>query len=319
MTQHEQTEEAPDAKTIFHQPVMVDAVLAGLNCKPGANKRYVDCTVGLGGHAEAILAATTPYGKLIGIDRDAGALEQARARLKPLSDRVHLEKGSFRELADIMKKLNVEEADGFLFDLGVSSYQLEQAERGFSFQKPGPLDMRMDVESGPTAADWVDRLSQKELKEIIQTFGEERWATAISRGIIRHRSEEGPIRRTEELEQIIWRAVPSRFRHGRIHPATRTFQALRMVVNDEIAQIEAGLSAAIALLAQGGRLVVISFHSLEDRAVKHCFKCWSQKKEVTSEKRFINLYKKPQTADPAEISRNRRARSAKLRVLERAA
>ncbi len=319
MTQREQNEETGEEKTIIHQPVMVDAVLAGLDCKPGTDKLYVDCTLGLGGHAEAILTETAPKGKLIGIDRDAGALEQAKARLKPLSDRLHLEKGSFRELIHIMKKLNYEEANGFLFDFGVSSYQLDRPERGFSFQKPGPLDMRMDVESGPTAADLVNRLSQKELKDIIQKFGEERWATPISRGIIQHRSEQGRILRTEELEQIVWRAVPSRFRHGRIHPATRTFQALRMVVNDEMAQIEAGMAAAISLLALGGRLVVISFHSIEDRAVKQCFKRWSQKKEAPSSKRFINLFKKPQRAEPSEIAQNRRARSAKLRVLERAA
>lgn len=305
--------------TILHRPVMVKEVLTGFGCRMGTKKIYVDCTVGLGGHAQAILEASGPDVKVIGIDRDQEALKLSEERLGTSSNRLILLKGSFQEVLQIMTELGYREADGFLFDLGVSSYQLENAERGFSFKKPGPLDMRMDRDSGESAADLIHRLNQSELKTLIQKFGEERWADRISKGIIRVRSEKGRIVRTEELEQIIWAAVPKRFKYGRIHPATRTFQALRMVVNKEMEQIAAGLAAAISLLSIGGRIVVISFHSLEDRSVKQIFKQWSQKKERSAEKRFVNLYKKPLRASPEELAQNRRARSAKLRVLERVA
>ncbi len=301
---------------------MVDEVLEGLNCQssqemPG--KTYVDCTLGPGGHTEAILNASAPHGKVIGIDRDGAALKLATERLKGFKNRLTLQKGAFKELGKIMATLQIETADGILFDFGISSYQLDTAERGFSFQKAGPLDMRMDSESGETAADLVNRLPEKELTLLIKTLGEERWASRIASRIVRFREEEKQITRTEELENIIWRATPRKARHGRIHPATRTFQALRMAVNHEIEQIEAGLKAAISRLACGGRLVVISFHSLEDRAVKHCFRGWEKETKYRSKPKYINLYKKPITAGPDEISRNRRARSAKLRVLERAA
>lgn len=299
--------------------MLVDPVLRSLGCERGSRKRYVDCTVGLGGHAESILNATAPSGTLIGIDRDGEALKLASHRLRFLSDRVVLRKGSFKEIARILSELKHREADGFLFDLGVSSYQLENPERGFSFKMPGPMDMRMDRETGGTVADLINNWTQQELKEVIQKYGEERWAGRIATGIVRHRAEKGEIHRTDELEEIIWRAIPSRFRHGRIHPATRTFQAFRMVVNNELEQLESGLLAAISLLAIGGRLVVISFHSLEDRSVKRIFRSWSEGREGCAPKRFRTLYKKPVTAGPEEIVRNRRARSAKLRALERAA
>lgn len=308
-----------EKNTVSHNPVMVKEVLTALGCQKGVKKVYVDCTVGLGGHTQAILEASGPLVKVIGIDRDRDALKLSEERFGVLPDRLMLRKGSFQEILQIMTDLCYREGDGFLFDLGVSSYQLENAGRGFSFQKAGPLDMRMDQGSGETATDLINRLNRSELKAIIQKYGEERWAGRISTGIIRFRAEKGKIVRTEELEQIIWAAVPKRFRYGRIHPATRTFQALRMVVNKEIEQIEAGLAAAISLLSLGGRIVVISFHSLEDRSVKQIFKHWSQKKERRAAKRYINLYKKPLRASPDEISQNRRARSAKLRVLERVA
>lgn len=298
-----------------HQPVLVEEVLIALDCKPNGRKLYLDCTVGLGGHTEAILAATNPEGRVVGLDRDEEALALAEKRLHPYRDRIILRKGSFNELSIIAAELHLKEVDGLLFDLGISSLQLDRPERGFSFQKPGPLDMRMSQTEKETAADWVNRATEHELAEIIRTYGEERWAKRIASSIIRFRSESGPITRTEELEGAIWRAYPAKERHGRIHPATRTFQAFRMVVNQEMAQLEAGLETAVSLLAVGGRLVVISFHSLEDRLVKQTFKKWAMQEP----RRFVNLYKKPIQAGPEEIARNPRARSAKLRALERAA
>lgn len=298
-----------------HQPVLLQEVLIALGCQPEAKKIYLDCTLGMGGHTEAILAATAPEGRVVGIDRDQEALALAEKRLRPYRDRVILRKGSFKELSEISAELNLREVDGILFDLGVSSLHLDRPERGFSFQKPGPLDMRMDQAQKETAADWINQATERDLAEIIRTYGEERWAKRIASAIVRYRSENGSITRTEELEGIIWRAFPAKERHGRIHPATRTFQALRMVVNQELAQLEAGLEAALPLLAVGGRLAVISFHSLEDRVVKRAFKKWAAQEP----RRFTNLYKKPVQAGPEEVARNPRARSAKLRALERAA
>jgi 16S rRNA (cytosine1402-N4)-methyltransferase len=314
----------------IHRPVLVNEALAALACRPSSKKVYLDCTVGMGGHTEAILNATAPGGKVIGIDRDEEALRLAEKRLIAFSDRLVLRKSAFREMRQITDELQVKEVDGILFDLGISSFQLDEAERGFSFQRPGPLDMRMDRRQEESAADWVNRLSQAELTDLIQRYGEERWAKRIAAAVVRHRQEKGAIVRTEELEGIIWRATPANSRHGRIHPATRTFQALRMAVNQEMEQLEAGLEEAISLLALGGRLAVISFHSLEDRLVKQTFKKWAvHKKEnrfaapseepVDSSRRFVNLYKKPIIAGPEEVSSNPRARSAKLRALERAA
>lgn len=299
----------------IHQPVLVQEVLVALGCQPQVKKVYLDCTVGMGGHTEAILTATTPEGRVVGIDRDEEALALAEKRLRPFHNRVVLRKGSFMELSEIAGELSLKEVDGVLFDLGVSSLQLDRPERGFSFQKPGPLDMRMNRAEKETAADWVNRATERELAEIIRTYGEERWAKRIAASIIRFRLENGPITRTEALEGIIWRAYPAQERHGRIHPATRTFQALRMVVNREMAQLEAGLEAAVSLLGVGGRLVVISFHSIEDRFVKQMFRRWTAQEP----RRFVSLYKKPIQAGPEEIARNPRARSAKLRALERAA
>jgi len=299
----------------IHQPVLAHEVLVALGCQPQRKKVYLDCTVGMGGHAEAILTATAPDGSVVGVDRDDEALALAESRLRSYRNRIVLKKGSFKELSQIAAELDLKEVDGVLFDLGVSSLQLDRPERGFSFQKQGPLDMRMNRAEKETAADWVNRATERELTETIRTYGEERWAKRIASSIIRFRSESGPITRTEELEGVIWRAYPARERHGRIHPATRTFQAIRMVVNQEMAQLEAGLEAAVSLLAVGGRLVVISFHSLEDRFVKQMFKKWASQEP----RRFVGLYKKPIRPGSEEIARNPRARSAKLRALERAA
>ncbi len=310
-----------------HQPVMLAEVIDALDCKPGAI--YLDCTLGLGGHTEAILKKTAPDGVVIGIDRDADALACAARRLAPYAGRVILRKGAFGALPEILGALQREgsvplpappsEISGILFDLGVSSFQLDHPERGFSFQTPGPLDMRMDRAQKETAADWVNRASSDALAALIWEYGEERWSRRIASAILRHREAEGDILRVETLEQIIWQATPARARHGRIHPATRTFQALRIAVNDEMAQLRAGLDAAISMLAPGGRLAVISFHSLEDRCVKQAFRAATLRPEGlrAEDKPFINLHKKPIQTGPEECARNPRARSAKMRVLER--
>lgn len=310
-----------DEREFSHQPVLVDEVLGALGCRFFDSKTYLDCTVGLGGHTEAILNATSPHGRVIGIDRDEEALCLARQRLNAYSSRLTLRKAAFSELPEIAEELNISQVDGILFDLGVSSYHLDHPERGFSFQKSGPLDMRMDRQQEETATDWINGHSCDELINLIEVYGEDRWARKIASAIIRYRDEKGAITRTDELEQIIWRAVPLKGRYGSIHPATRTFQALRMAVNQEMEQIEAGLAAAISLLAVGGRLAVISFHSVEDRCVKQTFKKWALLSEDphAGQGRFAPLFKKVVVAKEEAVLENPRARSAKMRVLERIA
>jgi 16S rRNA (cytosine1402-N4)-methyltransferase len=278
--------------------------------QPRSGRLYVDGTVGLGGHAAAMLAASDPDGRLIGLDRDAEALAQAAAALARFGARVTLVQDSFARLPERLKQLGIESVDGIVLDLGVSSYQLEAAERGFSFQRTGPLDMRMDRSAPRTAADLIREASEHELERIIHLYGEERFARRYARAIARRRRE-APIATTSELEAVIWRATPPARRHGRIHPATRVFQALRIVVNDELDHLERALERLPDLLAPGGRLCVIAFHSLEDRSVKLAFRARRQRAG------FRIVTPKPVTPDATEVESNPRARSAKLRVLER--
>lgn len=299
--------------SVNHRPVLVEETLLALSCKGNVEAVYLDCTVGLGGHAEEILKATEPYGKVIGIDRDREAIAIAQKRLAPFKDRVTLIHGSLKQLSDIAKEFNLTEVSGILFDLGISSMQLDIASRGFSFQMDGPLDMRMDHTLQVTAATLINTLREKELADIIYQYGEERSSRKIASFIVRHRESQGAITQTVELADIVCRAVRQKSKWTRMHPATKTFQALRMVVNDEMGELEAGLSHAVSLLAVGGRLVVISFHSLEDRPVKNRFK------ELAHSKKYLNLYKKPIVPSQEEVARNVRARSAKLRALERVA
>jgi 16S rRNA (cytosine1402-N4)-methyltransferase len=298
---------------VSHTPVLLEETLSALSCRNNVASVYLDCTVGLGGHAEAILKVTEPYGRVIGIDRDRNALAIAKKRLAPFQDRITLYHGCLKELLEIAKKLNLSEVSGILFDLGISSMHLDSAERGFSFQNIGPLDMRMDQALPKTAADMVNTLREKELADIIYRYGEERGSRKIAAFIVRHREEKGEITQTTELADIVCHAVRQKSKWTKMHPATKTFQALRIAVNDEIGQLEAGLSHAVSLLAVGGRLVVISFHSLEDRPVKNTFKA------LAHSKKFITLYKKPIVPSQAEMTNNIRARSAKLRALERVA
>ncbi len=302
----------------MHVPVLYEEVLEYLAPRPGG--RYIDATVGGGGHAEGILGRSSPDGRLLGVDRDPAALEVARQRLARFGDRVVLVQGSFRHLRVIAEERTFTSVDGILFDLGYSSFQVEDPQRGFSFHAEGPLDMRFGPDTTVTAAQLVNTLPEEELADLIFRYGEERHARRIARAIVRHR----PIRTARELGTLIERTVGRRGR--RIHPATRTFQALRIAVNDELGALEEALPQAVALLKPGGRLVVISFHSLEDRLVKHFLK-----REATDclcpphvpicqcghRASLRILTKKPVTPSPEEVQRNPRARSAKLRAAER--
>lgn len=301
----------------MHQAVLLDEVIALL--QPGPGGVYVDGTVGAGGHAAAILRASQPEGQLFGLDQDQHALEIAKRHLAEFGDRVYLLHANFDQLS----QLQLPPADGILLDLGVSSMQLDQPERGFSFQVDGPLDMRMDDTGGDTAADLVNHLGETELADLIYQYGEERYSRRIARAIVKAR----PIRRTNQLVEIIQKAVPFAGGKGkaRIHPATRTFQALRIAVNDELGALERALPQAIELLKPGGRLAVISFHSLEDRIVKQYFRreaqdciCPPDQPVCTCRhKATVRIItKRPIMPSLAEVNANPRARSAKLRVVE---
>ena len=272
----------------------------------------MDCTVGYAGLASCILERSGPDGVLIGIDRDQQALDAAGARLHSFKDRVHLRKGNFADLKTHLTFFGCSIVDGVVFDFGVSSPQLENPVRGFSFLIDGPLDMRMDQSTGQTAAELIGELSEGELADLIYEFGEERYARRIARAIERERRHR-PIGTTGRLAALIKEAVPAAYRHGRIHSATRTFQALRIAVNRELEALEPALRQAAGALAPEGRLCAISFHSLEDRIVKNTLRTLSHDPHAS----FRNLTKKPITASEEENRRNPRARSAKLRVGER--
>lgn len=250
-----------------------------------------------------------PGSTFIGIDRDEEAVTVARSRLSGAGVPVHIVQGNFCDLKAHLESFKIPEVQGVVFDLGVSSAQLEVPERGFSVLRDGPLDMRMDRRSGPTAAELLDGVTESELADLIWRYGEERYARRIARAIIRSR----PLTRTRDLVDVIYAAVPPSYRYGRIHCATRTFQAIRMVVNGELDVLERGLEDAINVLAPDGRICVISFHSLEDRIVKQTFRARSQGPAPS----LVRLTKKPQRPSEAERRRNPRARSAKLRVAQR--
>ncbi len=291
---------------IEHVPVLLNEVIEYLNLKE-ENKIIVDCTIGEGGHAEKILENLGPAGILLGIDQDQDALVAARKRLASFGKRVILVWGNFTNLEKILREKGIGKVDGILFDLGVSSAQLSRKERGFSFLKEGPLDMRMDKAQKINASDLVNRTSYEDLQNIIYEFGEKRWAKRIARAIVRER-EKGPVTTTSQLAEIIERAVPYR---GRIHPATRTFQALRIKVNRELENLKEALPQAVDSLKKKGRISIISYHSLEDRIVKNSFK------EFACQGRLKILTKKPITPREEEIRTNPRSRSAKLRAGER--
>lgn len=294
----------------FHTPVLANEIVAWLACRPG--RIYLDCTVGDGGLASRILDLTGPDGILVGIDRDGEAILRSRERLKPHGVRAVLIRGNFSELKQHLALADIPRVDGVVFDLGLSSAQLNRADRGFSFLTDGPLDMRMDQSTGQTAAELVGRLPEQELADVIYQYGEERFARRIARAIVRARKE-SPLRTTLELASVVREAVPRSCRHGRIHCATRTFQALRIAVNRELEILEGALRDAAEVLTPGGRLCVISFHSLEDRIAKQTIRSFSQGPSPL----LKPLTKKPQVPSTLEREGNPRARSAKLRVAER--
>jgi 16S rRNA (cytosine1402-N4)-methyltransferase len=289
-----------------HEPVMVAEVLDLL--QPSRGGLFVDCTVGLGGHARAVLDAGAA--RLIGLDRDLSALAIAREALTPFGDRVELVHADYRELDRVLDELSIAGADGMLADLGVSSMQFDAEGRGFSFRRDEPLDMRMDQSRGPSVADLLRDVDEAELADVIYRFGEERASRRVARAIV-HARRESAIETTGRLAAIVRRAVPHHG-HQRIDPATRTFQALRIWVNRELDGLDTFLGDAARRLLANARLAVITFHSLEDRIVKHTFRAMEK-----AGNGLRILTKRPLVAADQEVARNPRARSAKLRAIER--
>ncbi len=307
----------------FHEPVMLEEVVQSLRC--GSGGIYVDGTLGGGGHARAILERSAPDGLLIGIDRDFDAIAASEKSLQPFGRRKILVKGNFADIGNILTNLEIGEVDGVLLDLGVSSHQLDTADRGFSFSSDAPLDMRMDRGSRYSARDLVNLSPEKELKQMIREYGEEPMAGRIARAISVRRESE-PIRTTAELADVVSRAVRRPGIHGKIHPATRTFQAIRMAVNQELPNLRRAIDAAMDRLRSGGRLSVISFHSLEDRIVKEAFLSGEGRCQCPPgmpvcrcrrEAKLRVLTRKPLRPGADESERNPRARSARLRTAEK--
>jgi 16S rRNA (cytosine1402-N4)-methyltransferase len=290
----------------LHEPVLESEVVDLL--EPSRGGLFVDCTVGLGGHARALLASGAT--RLLGLDRDATALSLATESLTPWHDRVELVHADYRELPSVLASRGIVAVDGALADLGVSSMQLDTPDRGFSFRRDEPLDMRMDQSSGPTAAQLLAEVEEVDLANVIFRYGEERFSRRIARALVSARQSE-PIATTGRLAEIVRRAIP-RKGYQRIDPATRTFQALRIWVNRELEGLDAFLVDASRLLRAGARLAVITFHSLEDRIVKHAFRALA-----AGEGAVRVLTRKPVIPGDAEVARNPRARSAKLRAIER--
>jgi len=289
-----------------HEPVLLKEVLEML--APAKGDVFLDGTVGFGGHARLILERITPGGILIGLDKDEQALHQARKNLRDSRRSLRLFHAGFEDCAEVLKELGIRKLDGVLLDLGASSFQIDNPERGFSFLGDGPLDMRMDRSATLTAADVINTYGRRELFHIFKKYGQERYAGPIARAIVEDRQKK-PFTRTLELSRLIKRLT--RGRRFRIHPATRVFQALRIEVNKELEALEAFLKILPEVLEGGGRAAIISFHSLEDRLVKNYFK------QGAEEGIYTLLNKKPIVAGPCEKLRNVRCRSAKLRVIER--
>ena len=306
-----------------HIPVMVKEVIDYLNCLPG--KTYVDGTLGGGGHAQAILEAIGPDGCLIGIDRDPDAIAYARNSLHRFKPNIQLFHDDFIHLPQILSRLHTSGVDGILLDLGLSLHQLEGSGRGFTFRQDEPLDMRMNPEQGQTAATLINRLSGKNLGALIARYGEEPWANRIAKSIVAARHRQA-IRSSLQLAEIVKKAIPARHRRGRIHPATRTFQAIRIAVNRELEALEEFFDEVVNLLNPGGRLCILSFHSLEDRIVKERFKALARgcicpphfPMCVCGKTPQVSiLTKKPVRTRQAEVHANPMARSARLRAAER--
>ena len=306
----------------YHVPVMRDEIVAALDPQPGHT--LLDCTVGGGGHASALVERLQPGGRLIGLDQDPDALAEAGRRLAPFGEAVTLRQARFDELGSVLDDLGIAQVDGVLFDLGVSSYQLDTPTRGFSFKDPDAvLDMRMNAEGGgPTAADLLNRLSERELATLIRTNSDEHWAARIAR-FAAERRVETPYRTVGQLVDTVHAAIPVRARPDEKHAATRTFQALRIAVNDELRVLGHALESAVDRLAQGGTIAALSYHSLEDRIVKQLFTRLSGRGPGeglygTPPLAVVHLLtRKPQEPSSVEVAGNPRARSARLRAIRK--
>jgi 16S rRNA (cytosine1402-N4)-methyltransferase len=307
---------------MVHVPVLLEETVSRLVTEPGG--WYLDATAGAGGHSAALLAAAGLDARLLALDRDGEALELARAALAPFGDRVRLERANFAEMAGVAARLGRSGFRGILLDLGVSSMQLDRPERGFSFRADAPLDMRMDDRQALTAAGLLKRLPQEELASVLKRYGEEPMARRIARAVAETLARGEPLETTQQLAALVERVKGGR--RGRIHPATQTFQALRIAVNGELEALAAALPAALDLLAPGGRLAVISFHSLEDRMVKQFMAAHEGRMESLAKggarwagqlPRGRRIGRRPVGPREDEVQRNPRARTAKLRVLER--
>lgn len=301
---------AENKKPNYHIPVMYTEVLEHLNLRPG--KVIIDATMGTGGHSAGILEKIMPGGTLIGLDRDQESLAVAKVRLREFGDAVKFVHGNFVDIDEILKELHIAKVDGILFDLGISSYQLEDPHRGFSFQHEGPLDMRMDRNSYISAYELVNSLKEEEISTLLKNFGQERWHNRIAHLVVEER-ERQPIATTQQLANIVVRAIPSKYRnrYQRIHPATRTFQAVRIAVNRELENIEQAINKSLEILSKDGVMCVISFHSLEDRIVKFAFR------SAAADGRVCVITRKPQVPSDEETFRNSASRSAKLRVAQK--
>lgn len=305
-----------------HETVLLSESVEAIVTNPSG--LYVDCTLGGGGHSAAILDRLTPQGQLIGLDRDPAAIEAARVRLAPFLQQVRLVRSNFADMAVCLQEMGIEQVQGVLFDLGVSSHQLDRPERGFSYMQDGPLDMRMDPSEELSAAKVVNHYSEEAIARLLFEYGEERWARRIARFIVEARSKSN-IGTTAGLVKIISAAIPAAARRQGPHPAKRTFQAIRIEVNGELRILKGALQAAVNLLVPGGRIGVISFHSLEDRIVKNVFASYLGRcscppkipKCICGAQAVLRLCGKPILPTEAEVDANPRARSAKLRVAEK--
>ena len=309
------------AADVVHQPVMMTEVLNGLRIRPDG--AYLDCTLGSGGHSAAILERLGPQGRLLALDRDPEAVERAGRRLGSDS-RLTIRLCPFSHLEEAARAAGFAGFDGILIDCGVSSDQLASAQRGFSFQLDGPLDMRMSNHEGSTAAEWLGGVEEEELTRVLRAYGEEPDARRVARALTRERARE-PLATTLRLAEVVSAAKGGR-RGARTHPATRAFQAIRMAVNREEEELDLGLQAALRLLRPGGRLVALSFHSVEDRWIKQRLAAHAGRMEslqqggerwVGERPRVLRVTRKPETAEAGELDDNPRARSAKMRVVER--
>jgi 16S rRNA (cytosine1402-N4)-methyltransferase len=306
---------------------MVREVLGFLPLQGGGI--VVDGTLGTGGHSLAILQHSPAPAHLIGFDRDPESLECARQRLQPFSERITLTQGAFGDMVANLARLGVEAVDFILLDLGFSSFQLAAPGRGFSFQRNDPLDLRMNRGAGPSLQDWLKRTGEREITAVLRDYGEERWAGPIARAVVQARAA-GRLENTRDLVAAVIRAIPPRFREKRLHPATRTFQALRILVNDELGQLRSFLEQFLGVLSSGGRVCLIAYHSLEDRLIKQVFRNLEQGRAPFAEAPtgpwagpaaaaplFRRVVKKPVLPQPEEVAVNPRARGAKLRVGQR--